>query len=125
MKSTLQPAVERPVGDRAGRLERALKHPATVLPALAAVLLLGSVTPASAAIGIEVEIAPPAPPAVVVPPPRLGFVWAPGYWQWDGHHHVWVEGRWLRARPGFRWVPEHWVERRGHYHFVSGHWARG
>jgi len=96
-----------------------------VLPALTAVLLLASVAPASAAIGIDVEIAPPPPRAVVVPPPRVGFVWAPGYWQWDGHRHFWVEGRWLRARPGFHWEPEHWVARRGHYRFVPGHWAHG
>jgi len=100
-------------------------RPATILPALAAALLLGSMKPASAGIGIEVQIAPPPPPAVVVPPPRVGFVWAPGYWQWNGQRHVWVEGRWLRTRPGFHWVPEHWAGRRGHYRFVSGHWARG
>ena len=97
---------------------------ALVLPAFAAVLLLGSAAPTLAGIGIDVRIAPPPPPAVVVPAPRAGFVWAPGYWQWNGARHVWVEGRWLRARPGFRWVPEHWVVRRGAYRFVPGHWAR-
>ena len=124
MKSTLQLSAERPLGGRAG-LKRTLMRPTTVLPALVAVLLLGSTVPASAAIGIEVEIAPPPVPTVVVPAPRAGFVWAPGYWRWDGQRHVWAEGRWIRARPGFHWVPEHWVPRRGHYRFVQGHWARG
>lgn len=124
MRTILQFAAERPVGGRAGRLARALT-PRAILPALAAALLLGSAAPSFAGIGIDVRIAPPPPPAVVIPAPRAGFVWAPGYWQWNGGRHVWIEGRWLRARPGFHWVPEHWVARRGHYRFVAGHWARG
>lgn len=125
MRSILQVAAEHPVGRRAGSLARRLTPRALVLPALAAALFLGSAAPSFAGIGIDVRIAPPPLPAVVIPPPRVGFVWAPGYWQWNGARHVWVEGRWLRARPGFRWVPEHWVGRRGHYRFVAGHWARG
>lgn len=111
----------------APRRERGLKQVATILPALAAALcLFGSAAPASAAVGIDIQIAPPPPPhAIVVPPPRPGFVWAPGYWRWDGHRHVWVDGHWLRARRGFHWVPEHWVRRHGRYHFVPGRWARG
>jgi|GEM_PF-936278 len=125
MGSTFQVATEASVGGRGGKLAWASRGAATVLPALAAVLWLGSVAPASAGIGIDVRIAPPPPRVVVVPPPRAGFVWAPGYWRWNGRRHVWVEGHWLRARRGFHWVPEHWVERRGHYRFVPGHWARG
>lgn len=125
MRSPFQVAAERPIVDREGKVAHALMRPRAILPTLAAVLLLGSVAPASAAIGIDVEIAPPPARAVVVPAPRVGFVWAPGYWRWNGRRHVWVEGHWLRARPGFHWVPEHWVARRGRYHFVRGHWARG
>jgi WXXGXW repeat (2 copies) len=96
------------------------------LPALAATLFLGVASPAFSAIGIDIQIAPPPPPPnIIVPAPRVGFVWAPGYWQWNGQRHVWVEGRWLRAHPGHHWVPEHWVEHHGHYRFVRGHWARG
>ncbi|HET9391289.1 MAG TPA: YXWGXW repeat-containing protein [Steroidobacteraceae bacterium] len=93
--------------------------------AVAATMLLGAALPAVSAVGIDIEIAPPAPRIVEVPPPRAGFVWAPGYYRWDGHQHVWVEGRWLRERRGFHWVPEHWNERHGRYHFEPGHWARG
>ena len=102
-----------------------LKPRALVLPALTAVFLLGSAAPSFAAIGIDVQIAPPPIPTVVVPAPRAGFVWAPGYWRWNGRRHVWVDGRWLRERPGYRWMPEHWVSRPGHYRFVPGHWVRG
>jgi hypothetical protein len=96
-----------------------------ILSVFATAVLLGSISPAFSQIGIDVQIAPPAPRVVVVPPPRVGWEWAPGYWRWDGHQHVWVEGRWLHARPGFHWVGEHWVEHHGHYRFVQGHWARG
>ena len=41
--------------------------------------------------------APPAPRYEVVPPPRHGYVWAPGHWAPRGGGYVWIEGRW-RAR---------------------------
>ncbi len=103
-----------------------LRRGSVALPALAATLFLGLTAPAFAAIGVDIQIAPPPPPPnIVIPAPRVGFVWAPGYWRWDGHQHVWVDGRWLRAHPGRHWVPEHWVEHHGHYRFVAGHWAHG
>jgi hypothetical protein len=113
----------RPDGPKAW-LKRALLVP-VVLPALAAgAMFVGSVGPAYAAV-VDIEVAPPAPRVVAVPPPRAGFVWAPGYYRWDGHQHVWVDGRWLRERHGMHWVPEHWDERHGHYHFEPGHWVHG
>jgi len=27
-------------------------------------------------------------------PPVPGFVWACGYWHWDGVRYVWIDGRW-------------------------------
>jgi predicted small secreted protein len=93
--------------------------------AVAATMLLGAALPTVAGVGIDIQIAPPAPRVVEVPPPRAGFVWAPGYYRWDGRQHVWVDGRWLRERRGSHWVPEHWNERHGRYHFEPGHWARG
>jgi hypothetical protein len=96
-----------------------------VLSALAATMLVGSVAPAFSAVGIDINIAPPAPRVVEVPPPRPGFVWAPGYYRWDGHQHVWVDGHFMREHRGSHWVPEHWDERHGRYHFEPGHWERG
>lgn len=107
--------INRKVSSKRGRL---------VLSALAATMLIGSVTPASA-VGIDINIAPPAPRVVEAPPPRPGFVWAPGYYRWDGHQHVWVDGHFIRERRGSHWVPEHWDERHGRYHFEPGHWERG
>lgn len=96
-----------------------------LLSAVTAALLFGSVAPASAGVGIDIQIAPPAPRVIEVPPPRPGFVWAPGYYRWDGHRHVWVDGRFMRERRGSHWVPEHWVEHHGRYRFAPGHWERG
>jgi hypothetical protein len=73
---------------------------------------------------VEVAVAPPPPRVVEVPPPRAGFVWAPGYWNWNGRAHVWVEGRWMPERRGERWVPAHWDEYSGRWRFVQGHWER-
>ena len=80
--------------------------------------------PAEARVNVDIDIAPPSPVLEVVPPPRVGFVWAPGYWVWRGHRHVWVPGHWVRARAGWHWVPPHWVEVGGRWHFVEGHWVR-
>src|ERR1700750_270735 len=92
------------------------KRRALIPAALAASFLVGAVAPSFAAV-VYIGVAPP--------PPRPGFVWAPGYYRWDGHQHVWVDGRFMRERRGSHWVPEHWDERHGRYHFEPGHWERG
>ena len=75
-------------------------------------------------IGVEIGVPPPAARIEVVPPARPGFVWAPGYWGWEGNRHVWIEGRWLETRPGYHWVPERWVPRGRHHRFEPGRWER-
>ena len=52
---------------------------------IAALVALSALAmPAHAGVSVNVEIGVPlAPPALVyerVPPPRVGYVWAPGYW---------------------------------------------
>jgi WXXGXW repeat (2 copies) len=79
--------------------------------------------PAYSGVGIDIRVAPP-PPVVEAPPPRVGFVWAPGFWRWEGHRHVWVAGHWMHERPGYRWAPDHWAEHHGRYHYEPGHWER-
>ncbi len=78
----------------------------------------------AAAVGIDIDIAPPAPRVEVVPPPRAGYVWAPGYWAWRGGVHAWVPGRWVVARRGYHWVPDRWVRVGPHWHYARGYWAR-
>jgi hypothetical protein len=87
-------------------------------------------TPAFARVNLhfDVEVAPPPPRVEVVPAPRPGYVWAPGYWAWEGGRHVWRAGHLVVVRSGYYWVPERWVEYRGprgpHWHFEPGHWER-
>jgi hypothetical protein len=79
---------------------------------------------ASAGVGIDITIAPPAPQVEVVPGPRAGYVWAPGFWEWRGNAHVWVPGRYIAARPGWRWVPDRWEQHGERWHHNVGHWER-
>jgi hypothetical protein len=85
-------------------------------------------TPALARVNLNIEVAPPPPQVEVAPVPRPGYVWAPGYWAWQGGQYVWVAGHWVPARRGFYWVPDRWVEYRGprgpRWRFVPGHWER-
>ncbi len=95
-----------------------------VLATLLACSLGACVVPARGRTVVDIDVRPPEPRVVEVPGPRVGYVWAPGYWRWDGHHHVWVDGRWMREHRGSHWVPAHWEERHGRYHFEEGHWER-
>jgi hypothetical protein len=76
-----------------------------------------------AQVSLDVTVAPPAPRYEAVPPPRPGFVWAPGYWGWHGGRWAWGSGRWIAARPGYRWAPDVWVRRGAGWHHVPGHWV--
>jgi len=95
---------------------------------LLAALVAGSfgsiALPASADV-VVVQTAPPAPRAERVPPPRRGYVWAPGHWEWRGGHHVWVNGTWLRERRGYVYHAPAWVERDGRWVMERGTWVRG
>src|SRR4029078_5446062 len=69
---------------------------------------------ASAAPVIGVRFAPPPPRHEVVPADRPGYVWVPGYWDWQGHKHVWMKGHWQHTRPGYANPPPAGVEDGGH-----------
>jgi hypothetical protein len=73
---------------------------------------------------IVVEVAPPPARVEVVPAPRKGYVWAPGYWDWRGHKHVWRNGYWVRERHGYHYKPYNWAQRDGRWHFEEGGWRR-
>jgi len=80
--------------------------------------------PASADVGHFLDLAPPAPRYEVVPAPRAGFVWAPGYWAWRDGRHVWVGGHWIRERRGMYWHPDRWEQSEGRWAFKRGAWDR-
>ena len=93
---------------------------------LVAALALGAIAVpvVSEAKTIIVEVAPPPARVEVVPAPRAGYVWAPGYWNWNGHRHVWVGGRWVGERHGWHWEEHRWEEHEGRWHFHEGGWRR-
>jgi hypothetical protein len=92
---------------------------------LAGVSLLAASSAALARVDVNIEIGVPPPVAVIetAPAPRVGYVYAPGYWAWDGHRHIWVRGRTIAERPGYTWVPDRWEPVGGRYRFVQGYWA--
>lgn len=82
-------------------------------------------TIASAQVGVSVVIgnAPPPPRFESVPAPRRGYVWAPGYWNWDGYRHVWASGHWERERVGSYWRPAEWVRADGGWRLSPAGWV--
>jgi len=92
--------------------------------ALAALLIGAGMTVSTAFAEVFVRVAPPR--AIVEHRPSSpgpGYVWIPGYHNWDGNRHVWVSGRWEMApRHHARWEPHHWVRRNGGWVLVEGHW---
>lgn len=92
-----------------------------ILLATAVVAALGSISvPASAQ--IYLQIAPPQPRVEVVPAARMGYAWAPGYWDWRGNRHAWVAGHWERERPGYAYVAPEWRERDGRWYMERNGW---
>jgi len=67
---------------------------------------------------------PPPPRVVIVPEPRPGFVYQPGYWTLYDDQWVWVEGTWVSERPGYVWVPAHWEgQPDGRWRLEPGQWV--
>lgn len=93
-----------------------------ILGSIAAATLTAAALPAAAATSVFVEFAPPAPRHEVVPVPRAGWVWIPGYWEWRHHRHYWVGGHWVRHRPGYAYAPARWVQYGGGWHYYRPAW---
>jgi hypothetical protein len=94
---------------------------------LVAALALGAIgvpVASDARVYVDVDVAPPPPRVEVVPAARVGYVWAPGYWEWRGRRHVWVNGNWVRERRGYHWRPHRWEEHEGRWRFDRGRWER-
>lgn len=79
---------------------------------------------ASADVGVYLTVPPPPVRVERVPPPRAGYIWAPGYWDVRGHHHVWRSGHWERERHGYAYSPPNWVEHEGRWELQRGRWDR-
>ncbi|BDB24827.1 YXWGXW repeat-containing protein [Cupriavidus sp. P-10] len=107
----------------------ALRPVRTIL--LAAVLGSGlafsAASMAQVSVNIAIGVPPPAPMYEAIPAPRPGYVWMPGYWDWDDHHHkhAWKKGRWDRERPGYVYESPRWVQSRDGWVLVPGRWDEG
>lgn len=94
-----------------------------IVAATLAASIGGIATSANAA--TYVRIAPPPPRSEAVPPPRAGYVWVGGHWDWRNNRHQWVTGNWLRERRGYRYNQPAWMERDGRWRMERGNWRRG
>lgn len=93
-----------------------------ILGGLVAAGLYGVSTSALARTNVDlyVNFAPPAVYHEVLPAPRVGLVWVPGYWDWRHGRHHWIAGHWVRGRPGHHHAPARWHPHGHYYHRPAG-----
>ena len=80
--------------------------------------------PAVNAAELVVRVGPPPVRYEPVPPARVGYAWAPGYWDWRGKEYVWVGGRYVAERPGYVYHAPMWVEDNGRWVRREERWGR-
>ena len=96
-----------------------------LLAALCAATLAAATLPLPAtAAESHYNVAPPPPRVEVIPAPRHGFVWAPGYWEARHHRHIWIAGHWEPVRHGHAYRAPRWIERDNRWYFERGRWDR-
>lgn len=96
--------------------------------ATALILSTAAILPTQAVAQVRVDInlgnAPPPVRYEAVPAARRGYVWAPGYWNWNGKRHVWTAGHWEPARTGQVYEPAEWRQDGDKWKFKRGEWKR-
>ncbi|HEX3096129.1 MAG TPA: hypothetical protein VHQ02_00345 [Usitatibacter sp.] len=97
-----------------------------IVGSIAAALMGLAAIPAAARSNVElfVDVAPPPVRYEVVPAPRVGWVWAPGFWEWRHGRHFWVAGHWIRERRGYVYRPAGWAYYGGRWGYRPGIWVR-
>ncbi len=93
---------------------------------LLGLLLLVLAQPLFAQIGISVSFGPPALPVYEQPLcPEDGYIWTPGYWNYDQDDgYYWVPGTWVEApEPGYLWTPGWWGWGGSAFFFHEGYWG--
>ena len=98
---------------------------AAFVVALSGGALLPSLAMAQVNVNINIGEAPPPVRYEVVPAPRNGYLWAPGYWNWDGSRHVWSSGHWERARASYTYVQPAWRQEGEGWRLDHGGWKHG
>jgi len=83
-----------------------------------------AVTPGGSAAEIVTDTAPPPDRVEHAPPPRDGYVWGAGHWEWNGRSYVWISGTWIVERRAAHWVVDRWEQVGAKWHYIAGHWER-
>ena len=104
-----------------------MKFRKTLLVALCAASIGGLAAPmtASAEVQIYLTTAPPALRYEAVPAPRVGYVWAPGYWNARNNRHYWQAGHWEKNRKGYHYNQSTWTQHDHRWQLERGHWNKG
>lgn len=97
----------------------------SVVAVLCASIGIVSLPMAAGAATIYLSIAPPELRHEVVPAPRRGYVWSPGYWNAKGSRHVWQRGHWERNRVGYYRSAPTWTQRDNRWELQRGRWNKG
>jgi hypothetical protein len=77
-------------------------------------------------VAISVSFGPPPIPVYEQPIcPAEGYIWTPGFWDYDEEDgYYWVPGTWVEApEPGYLWTPGYWGWGDGIYVFHEGYWG--
>jgi hypothetical protein len=94
---------------------------------LFAVLLMAVSGAVSAQVRVAIAIGPPVLPVYEQPIcPGDGFIWTPGYWDYDydAADYFWVPGTWVSApEAGFLWTPPYWGWGGSGFMFYDGYWG--
>ena len=93
--------------------------------AATSVVLVPTSALAQVNVNIVIGNAPPPLRYEVVPASRPGYVWAPGYWNWNGDRHIWSGGHWERSRSGQVFSRSEWRQEGDGWRLQRGGWQRG
>jgi hypothetical protein len=106
--------------------EQEMGNRVSVIGACVGACFLAFSAPAHAQLNVNIVISapPPAPIVEAMPAPRVGYVWAPGFWEWDGYQHVWLPGHWEGEREGEFYAQARWVQAAGGWRLLPGHWEQ-
>src|SRR5258708_940547 len=95
-----------------------------VLIAVLVSMMIPIQTRAQVAVGISVQIGPPALPVYEQPIcPGDGYIWTPGYWAYADDGYYWVPGTWVLAPVGLLWTPGYWAFQDDAYVWYPGYWG--
>jgi hypothetical protein len=92
---------------------------------LLAILAMPSTVQPQVAVGVSVNIGPPALPVYAQPIcPGPGYIWTPGYWAYGEAGYYWVPGTWVVAPAvGLLWTPGYWGWGGAVYVWHAGYWG--